>query len=68
MNIRVMFSVWCGVHVSASANKIWRLVLFCVDSASLATSFKKCNVIMACREIDNVYQATCDNEVNMRGD
>ena len=31
-----------------------------VDSASLATSFKKCNVIMtlikvACREIGNVY-------------
>ena len=44
---------------------------FCVDSASLATSFKKCNVIMTpikatCREIDSVYQATRNNAVNMR--
>ena len=41
------------------------MIDFCVDSASLATSFKKCNVFMTCREIDNVYQATCNAAVNM---
>ena len=36
----------------------------------LATSFKKCNVIMSkgtCHEKDKLYQATCNNAVNMRG-
>ena len=36
---------------------------FCVEFASLATSFKKCNVIMTQCEIDNVYQATRNNEL-----
>ena len=42
---------------------------FCVDSASLATSFKKCNFIDkgTCPEIDNVDLATCSKAVNMRG-
>ena len=45
------------------------MINFWVESASLATPFKKCNVIMTCtcREIDNVCQAMCNNAVNMNG-
>ena len=45
--------------------------IFCVDSASLATSFKKATSSWPdkgkCREIDNVYQATCNAAVNLNG-
>ena len=44
------------------------MTYFCVDSASFATSFKKCNGEGTCREIDHVYQVTCSNAANMRGD
>ena len=44
---------------------------FCVNSVSLAMSFKKCNVIMTWwRHMPwdrHFYQATCNNAVNMTG-
>ena len=43
---------------------------FRVNSASLATSLKSATSSGpdkgTCREIDNVYQATCNNAVNVR--
>ena len=42
---------------------------FCVDSASLATknATSSCPDRGTCGEINNVYQATCNNALYMRG-
>ena len=54
-----------ALHALISEFDIYNAVIidFCVDSASLATSFKSATPPWpdkgTCREIDNVYQATC---------